>query len=270
MLSKAIKSVYASVFFAASRNYIQTTANLLSEEKMAIVIQSLCGSEDNGFFFPTFSGSARSVNYYPIGHEKPGMALWSLHMAWANWWCGRRPDASFSPRYPKNVLQTSSLQSALSETQNIMYALNLRPENFKTSIDDGINIEKLSISDASSFRNIQYVASTWDMQNERLTPGAHGKGSKVITFAHILEYDTMPLAAILTRLLEICWQEMQCHVEIEFAVNMDVPHGQDIIFNLLQVRPITDYGENTGFDWETVKPIPPVPSYMPGKHWGPE
>ena len=269
MLSKAIKSVYASVFFAASRNYIQTTANLLSEEKMAIVIQSLCGSEDNGFFFPTFSGSARSVNYYPIGHEKPGDGIVELAYGLGKLVVEGGRTLRFSPRYPKNILQTSSLQSALSETQNIMYALNLRPEKFKTSIDDGINIEKLSISDASSFRNIQYVASTWDMQNERLTPGAHGKGSKVITFAHILEYDTMPLAAILTRLLEICWQEMQCHVEIEFAVNMDVPHGQDIIFNLLQVRPITDYGENTGFDWETVKPDSPGTVIYARKALGP-
>ena len=45
MLGKAIKSVYASVFYNGSRTYIQTTANLLSEEKMAVVIQSTCGSD---------------------------------------------------------------------------------------------------------------------------------------------------------------------------------------------------------------------------------
>ncbi len=48
MLEKAIKSVYASVFYNGSRTYIQTTGNLLSEEKMAVVVQSICGSEHGG------------------------------------------------------------------------------------------------------------------------------------------------------------------------------------------------------------------------------
>ena len=38
LLGKAVKSVYASVYFAASRAYIQASSNLLSEEKMAVVI----------------------------------------------------------------------------------------------------------------------------------------------------------------------------------------------------------------------------------------
>ncbi|MBP5625439.1 MAG: phosphoenolpyruvate synthase, partial [Bacteroidales bacterium] len=59
LLSKAIKSVYASVYFASSRGYITATANVLSEEKMAIVLQEICGSEDQGYFFPTISGVAR-------------------------------------------------------------------------------------------------------------------------------------------------------------------------------------------------------------------
>ena len=71
LLGKAIKSVYASVYFAASRAYIQASSNLLSEEKMAVVIQDVCGTEDSGYFFPTISGVARSLNYYPIGDEKP-------------------------------------------------------------------------------------------------------------------------------------------------------------------------------------------------------
>ena len=39
LLLKAVKSVYASVYFAASRAYIQTSQNLISEEKMAVIIQ---------------------------------------------------------------------------------------------------------------------------------------------------------------------------------------------------------------------------------------
>lgn len=58
LLGKAIKSVYASVYFASSRAYILASGNLLSEEKMGIVIQEVCGSEDGGYYFPTISGVA--------------------------------------------------------------------------------------------------------------------------------------------------------------------------------------------------------------------
>ena len=54
LLGKAIKSVYASVYFASSRAYIQATANLLSEEKMAVVIQEVCGTADSGYSFRRF------------------------------------------------------------------------------------------------------------------------------------------------------------------------------------------------------------------------
>ena len=70
LLSKAIKSVYASIYFSASRGYIAATDNVISEEKMGIILQEVCGSRDGDYYFPTFSGVARSVNFYPIGHEK--------------------------------------------------------------------------------------------------------------------------------------------------------------------------------------------------------
>ena len=44
----------------------------------------------------------------------------------------------FSPRYPKNALQLSTPELALRDTQREMYALNLKPEQFKTSIDDAV------------------------------------------------------------------------------------------------------------------------------------
>ena len=52
MLSKAVKSVYASVYFAASRGYIVSTGNVPSEERMAIVLQEVCGEQEGNYYFP--------------------------------------------------------------------------------------------------------------------------------------------------------------------------------------------------------------------------
>ena len=99
---------------------------------------------------------------------------------------------------------------------------------------------------------MNFVASTWDMQSSRLVDSNLEEGRKVITFSHILKFDTMPLAEMLCDLLQICHKEMHSAVEIEFAVNMDVPKGEDKIFSLLQIRPITNNNDNKSLEWDSI------------------
>ncbi|NCB98541.1 MAG: phosphoenolpyruvate synthase, partial [Bacteroidia bacterium] len=218
LLGKAIKSVYASIYYASSRSYIQATSNLISEEKMAVVIQDVCGTEDNGYFFPTLSGVARSVNFYPIGSEKPEDGIVNMAFGLGRLVVEGGKTLRFSPKYPKHILQLSSTQLALKETQNHMFALNLKPEEFKTSIDESINLVKFDINQVKHFRNMKYVASTWNPQNEMLIDNNLEDGRKVITFAHLLKYDVIPIAKIICDILEISQMEMRTPVELEFAV----------------------------------------------------
>lgn len=251
LLSKAIKSVYASVYFASSRAYITATANVISEEKMAIVIEEVCGSEDKGYYFPTLSGVARSLNYYPIGYERAEDGIAKVAFGLGKAVVEGEQVLRFSPKYPQNILQTSVPALAMRDTQQVMYALNLQPDKFKTSLDDAVNLEKIKIADCGSFRNIKHVASTWDMQNMRMSDSALVEGIKVITFAHILKYNTFPLAEILVELLAIAEREMKCCVEIEFAANLD--RGDKLnIFNVLQIRPIAENASGVSVDWSKV------------------
>ena len=249
LLFKAIKSVYASVYFAESRAYIQSSQNLISEEKMAVVVQEVCGTEQDGFFFPTLSGVARSINYYPIGDEAPEDGVCNVAMGLGKLVVDGGRTLRFSPRYPQKVLQTSTPELALRETQNEILALDLNPEAFKTSIDDAVNIRRFDLSEIAPFRNTRFVASTWDRENERISDSPFTKGHKIITFNGILKYNTFPLADIVSDILKLGAEEMRCPVEVEFAVNMDVPNGEKRIFNLLQIRPIIDNGDNRPIDW---------------------
>lgn len=250
LLGKAVKSVYASIYFSSSRAYLNATSNLLSEEKMAVVLQDVIGTEDNGYFFPTLSGVARSVNYYPIGSEKHYEGIANIAFGLGKLVVEGGKTLRFSPAHPKHILQLSTTDLALKETQNMMYALDLKPEEFKTSLDDSINLKKFDINEVKHFRNLNHVASTWDMESERIVDSNMEPGRKIISFAHILKHDTMPLAEILTDLLKICHKEMNSAVEIEFAVNMDVDPGEDRIFSLLQIRPITNNNDNQSLNWE--------------------
>lgn len=252
LLGKAIKSVYASIYFASSRAYLIATSNLLSEEKMGVVLQDVVGTEDNGYFFPTISGVARSVNYYPIGSEKAEEGIVNMAFGLGKLVVEGGKTLRFSPSHPKHILQLSTPQLTLRDTQNEMYALDLKPEEFKTSVDDAVNLKKFDVNSVKHFRNMNFVASTWDMQSQGIIDSNLEEGRKLITFSHILKYDTLPLSQILCDLLRICHKEMNSAVEIEFAVNMDVPRGEDAVFSLLQIRPITGNNDNKSLDWNSI------------------
>lgn len=250
MLSKAIKSVYASVFYASSRAYITATANVLSEEKMAVIIQEVCGSGEDGFFFPTLSGVARSINFYPVGHEKAEEGIVKVAYGLGKAVVDGDQVLRFSPVYPKNVIQTSTPDLTMRDTQKAMYALSPNPGDFRTSTDDGVNLRRIDIADCGKFASLSKVASTWDMENMRMVDSTAPRGPRFITFAHMLRYGSFPLAEICKELLAITRKEMKCEVELEFAAEVD-PSGESE-FNVLQIRPISSDSLEAKVDWDGI------------------
>ena len=247
LLANAIKSVYASVYYASSRGYITATANVISEEKMGIILQEISGTEDNGYFFPTLSGVARSVNFYPVGYEKADEGIAKISFGLGTAVVDGEQVLRFSPCYPKNVIQTSTPELTMRDTQQVMYALNLLPGKFKTSVDDAVNLERIPISECGRFREFAKVASTYDFENQRIVDSPLERGPKAVTFAHILRYGTFPLAEILKELLKIAANEMKCSVELEFAADLE-----NRLFHLLQIRPISSDSMKTEVDWKSI------------------
>ena len=247
MLGKAIKSVYASVFYSGSRTYIQTTANLLSEEKMAVVVQSICGSQHNGLYYPMLSGVARSVNFYPIGSEKPEDGIVDLAFGLGKTVVDGGNTLRFSPKFPKKILQLSDPKLALRDTQKTMYALDLRPGAFKISKNEGVNLACPSIAEGlAEFPHPELVASTFSIENNRMVPGVSANGPRVVSFDSILRYGRYPLAQIIRDILEICKKELMCDVEIEFAADtFELPTGTKLVLKLLQVRPVGEFAEDS-------------------------
>lgn len=244
MLGKAIKSVYASVFYSGSRTYIQTTANLLSEEKMAVVVQSICGSEHEGLYYPMMSGVARSVNFYPIGNEQPEDGIVDLAFGLGKTVVDGGNTLRFSPKYPKKILQLSEPKLALRDTQKMMYALDLRPGAFKISLNEGVNLAHSPVADIlPHYSHPELVASTFSMENNRMLPGISARGPRVISFDSILKYGRYPLAQIIRDILNLCKEALMCDVEMEFAADLDYRHNDNaLVLKLLQVRPVGEYG----------------------------
>lgn len=251
-LCTAIKCVYASTYFTSSKAYMAATSNVIDEEKMGIVLQEVCGQRYEDRFYPSISGVARSVNFYPVPPQKTGDGIASIAFGLGKYVVDGGLVLNFSPKYPQNILQLSNPDIALKDTQKEFYALDLNPAAFRPSIIDSINLKKLKISDAETDNSLTNLTSTYDFANNTLTQSPDVKGKKILTFANILKYGVFPLADILNTILKIAEKEINKPVEIEFAVNLDVPKGNPKLFNLLQIRPIVDNKEAININIDSI------------------
>ena len=252
MVAEAVKAVYASVYYRDSKAYMTATKNVIDEEKMAVVLQEICGNKYENRFYPSFSGVARSLNYYPIGAEKPEDGIANIAMGLGKYIVDGGTTLRFSPAHPHNVLQTSTLDFALRETQTFFNALDLSNMQFVPQVDDGFNLAKISVRDAEKDGTLKFIASTFNVEDQTIYDGIYPGGRKIITFANILEHDVFPLANILSEVLSVSQLEMSRPVEIEFAVNLDYSSEKQHQFYLLQIRPIIDNKEFINEDIGTI------------------
>ena len=242
-LSDAIKAVYASVFYRDSKAYMTATSNLIDQEKMAIVLQEVVGNRYNDRFYPTISGVARSLNFYPIGNEKAEDGIANIALGLGKYIVDGGQTLRFSPRHPHNILQMSTMDFALRETQTRFYALDLKNLADQFSVDDSFNLLRLNLKDADADGSLKFIVSTYDPYDQVIRDGYYPGGRKILSFVNVLQHEVFPLADTLDQILHVGQDEMGRPIEIEFAVNIDPQNLGFATFYLLQVRPIVDNKE---------------------------
>ena len=241
MLSDAIKSVYASVFYADSKAYMTATSNVIDQEKMAVIIQEVVGQQAGDYYFPSFSGVGRSLNYYPINDEVPEDGVAEIAVGLGKYIVDGGLSLRFSPRHADKVLQTSTLDLALRDTQTRFYAIDMRrgvDDGFK--VDDSFNISKLRIQDVASTGALRYMVSTYDFRDQVIRDCDEGEGRRVVTFANVLQHGVFPLAPITDFMLKKGQEEMGRPVEIEFAGALTPDGKTKGTLYWLQIRPIVE------------------------------
>ena len=246
MVACAIKGVYASVYYKDSKAYMTATSNVIDQEKMAVIMQEVVGQQHDTRFYPTFSGVLRSLNYYPIGDEQAEEGIASLALGLGKYIVDGGQTLRVSPYHPKQVLQTSEMETALRETQTRFYALDISHVGDDFKVDDGFNILNLRVKEADKDGSLQGIASTYDPVDQIIRDGIYEGGRKVISFSGVLQHGVFPLPEILQMAQKLGSEEMRRPVEIEFACNLynqqqtvngQQPKGD---FYLLQIRPIVD------------------------------
>lgn len=247
LLCDAVKGVYASVFFKDSKAYMNATSNVIDQEKMAVILQEVVGEYHAGYYYPNFSGVGRSLNYYPVGDEEAEEGVAEVAVGLGKYIVDGGMALRFSPKHPGKVLQTSTLELALRDTQTELYALPDKAEDSENfTVDDGFNIRRLSVAEAFPTGSLKYMVSTFDAYDRLIRDTDFGPGRKVVTFANVLSHNVFPLADIVSFMLTTGQYELGRPVEIEFAGNINPnASGSDEKGKLywLQIRPIVDRKE---------------------------
>ena len=238
MLAAAIKSVYASVYYKDSKAYMTATSNVIDQEKMAVILQEVVGSEHGDRYYPNISGVLRSINYYPIGDETSEEGIASLALGLGKYIVDGGQTLRVSPYHPTQVLQTSEMETALRQTQTQFYALDMKNVGNDFKVDDGFNILKLKVKDAEGDGTLNYIASTYDPYDQVIRDGYYEGGRKVISFCGVLQQGVFPLPELMQMAMKYGAEGMKRPVEIEFACNLNADRTGE--FYLLQMRPIVD------------------------------
>jgi CheY-like chemotaxis protein len=236
-LSEAIKRVYASTFSQHAKAYVRATPYRLEEEKMAVVLQQVVGTLHGPRFYPDFSGVVRSHNFYPVEPMTFADGIAAVALGLGRTVVDGGKCLSFCPRYPRNLLQFSSVEDILANTQTEFCALEV--EGVPNTADPGhLREARFGLDIAEADGTLHAVASTYSADNHAVYDGLSRPGSRIVTFAPMLKHGIFPLATILELLVRAGEDALGNPVEIEFAVRM--PRAEESAeFGFLQIRPLT-------------------------------
>jgi CheY-like chemotaxis protein len=236
-LSEAIKRVYASTFSQHAKAYVRATPYRLEEEKMAVILQQVVGTLHGQRFYPDFSGVVRSHNFYPVPPMTYADGIAAVALGLGRTVVDGGKCINFCPRYPRNLLQFSSVEDILANTQTEFCALEL--DGVPHGGGEGhLHEMRFGLDAAEADGTLDAVGSTYSADNHAVYDGLSRPGARIVTFAPMLKHGIFPLAPILEVLVRAGEDALGNPVEIEFAVSLP-RRDEPADFGFLQIRPLT-------------------------------
>ncbi len=253
-LLEAIKLVYASTFSRHAKAYVRATPYRLEEEKMAVVVQQVVGAPHSDRFYPDFSGVVRSRNFYPMGHITVADGFAAVALGLGRGVVNGGKCLTFSPRHPQHLVQFSSVEDVLANSQTDFWALELEQNGAAADGSDKLREISFGLKAAESDGTLRMLASTYSADNHAVYDGLSRPGTRIVSFAPILKHGRFPLPQILERLMTMGEEAMGRPVEIEFAVRLPQIPDQPADFGFLQLRPLVLSREGEDIRLDDVDP----------------
>jgi len=241
-LQEAIKMVYASIYSTEARSYFEAVNYKIEEEKMAVIIQELVGNYHEEYFYPHISGTAQSYNYYPIADMEPEDGLAVIALGLGRYVVEGEKAWRFSPKYP--TIQNATEKDQYKASQVRFYAANLKKTNINFLEGEDEGISELEIAESEKHGTLKHLASVYDPDNDRVSPGLDTYGPRILNFANILQYEYTPLAKTIEIILDVVQEAIGTSIEIEYAVDLNKDSKYRCSFYLLQIKPMVGNEED--------------------------
>ena len=252
---EAIKRVYASTFSQHAKNYVRATPYRLEEEKMAVILQQVVGSEFGARYYPDFSGVTRSWNFYPVAPMESADGIATVALGLGREVVDGGKALSFCPKHPRQIIQFTSVEDILSNAQAEFWALELDPTLLHHDGDRGLREVKFGLDAAEEDGTLHLVGSTYSADNQAVYDGMSRRGIRLVSFAGILKHGMFPLPAILDCVQKMGEEALARPVEIEFAVRISHDPQQPSEFGFLQMRPLVLSREHEDLRVDDVEPV---------------
>jgi hypothetical protein len=233
-LTRAIKSIYASVFTADALLYRRSKGLQDYDERMAILIQIVQGEQFNRYYLPHAAGVAFSRNLFrwspQIRREDGFMRL--------VWGLGTRAVDRTGNDYPRLVALSHPLlhpeaapKVVRRYSQQYVDLIDLEDNRFKT-----LPVQAVL---STRYPPVRYLAQVF--QEGSLLPlrsVIDGKPDQlVLTFDEL--FKRTPLADWMRKILKLLETHYKAPVDIEFTIQVEESPGQKtgVTISLLQCRP---------------------------------
>ncbi|MBS3945227.1 MAG: hypothetical protein KGZ42_06995 [Melioribacter sp.] len=246
-LIEAVKFVYASTFFKASKVYFTVSSHSVNEEKMAVIIQEVVGQTRNLRYYPHISGVARSFNFYPSGKSKPEQGVVNLALGLGKTIVDGGIVWTYCPAYPKSPPPFGDPKDMLNTTQTTFWSVNM---NTLVDYDPTKETEFLilnNLQEADYDNTLIHSASTYDSRSNKIVMGVGADGPRIINFMPLLYMNDFGFNDLIKKIMKISSDALENPVEIEFAVTIDKKTDK-LHFGFLQVRPMVVSVEEVEID----------------------
>lgn len=236
-LATAIKLVFASTYYEDAKAFYRSTSTQPFNDSMAVIIQEVGGDHYNDYFYPAISGVAQSYNFYPFSHMKAEDGVVHLALGLGKTVVEGEQSFRVSPRHPHITPQFATARDFLDNTQRSFYALKTKGYPEDLHFPTLSNLERREVADALEEFPVKTLSSTYVADEDRIRDTWYCPGTKVLTFARVLKYDTPPLTDLINDLLELGRKGLGAPVEIEFSANLYEGKEKPCDFFFLQIRP---------------------------------
>ena len=239
-LVEAVKFVWASTHFRQARDYIRTTGRQPAEEKMAVIIQEVVGRRHGDRFYPELSGVARSYNFYSTPPARPADGVVNLALGLGKTIVDGGVTWTYAPTYPQKSSPFASVDELIAGTQSQFWAVNMGKPPAYDPVSESEYLTRGNLQNAETDETLRFLASTYDLDRDRVVPGTAARGARILNFSPLLQLELFPLNRLVKALLAAAEDSLKAKVEIEFAATIEQHLDQTAVFRLgfLQVRPM--------------------------------